>query len=48
MRDLADAERLRRFLSELSREAREETAVYLDSVQEQGARVRALLPGGER
>jgi hypothetical protein len=29
MRDLADAERLRRFLSELSREAREETAVYL-------------------
>jgi hypothetical protein len=29
MRALADAERLRRFLSELSRETREETAIYL-------------------
>jgi hypothetical protein len=29
MRALADAERLRRFLSELSREAREEAAIYL-------------------
>ena len=29
MRELANAERLRRFLTELSREAREETAVYL-------------------
>ena len=29
MRVLADAQRLRRFLSELSREAREETAIYL-------------------
>lgn len=29
MRALADADRLRRFLSELSREAREETAIYL-------------------
>ena len=29
MRALADAERLRRFLSELSRETREDTAVYL-------------------
>ena len=29
MRALADAERLRRFLSELGRETREDTALYL-------------------